>query len=55
MSQNFDIVDQLLYESEDPYVLLRAGYLQRRRAQIADEKGAIENLPDIFEEEAPAQ
>lgn len=52
-AENADLVDQLLYETEDPYVTLRAAYLQRRRAQIAGEEGAVENLPDIFDEEVP--
>jgi phospholipid-binding lipoprotein MlaA len=60
-SENFDLVDQLLYEAEDPYVTLRSAYVQRRRAQVAGDEGSIENLPDIFDEntppanEAPAQ
>ena len=55
-AENADLVDQLLYESEDPYVTLRAAYVQRRRAQLAGSEGALENLPDIFDEEtAPAE
>jgi phospholipid-binding lipoprotein MlaA len=61
-TENFDLVDQLLYETEDPYVTLRSAYVQRRRAQVAGDEGSIENLPDIFEDEgededeaAPAQ
>ena len=54
-SENADLIDQLLYETEDPYVTLRAAYLQRRRAQLAGAEGAVDNLPDIFDEEsAPA-
>lgn len=53
-NRNFDLIDELLYDSEDPYVTLRAAYLQRRRAQVAggDDPGA--RLPDIFDDEAPA-
>jgi phospholipid-binding lipoprotein MlaA len=51
-SDNADLVDQLLYETEDPYVTLRAAYIQRRRAMLAGEEGAVDNLPDIFDEEA---
>ena len=51
-TQNFDLIDELLYETEDTYVTLRAAYLQRRRAMAAGEEGEIENLPDIFDEEA---
>lgn len=55
-SRDADLIDQLLYETEDSYVTLRAAYIQRRRAQLAGREGAIENLPDIFEDEAePAQ
>lgn len=50
---NADLVDQLLYETADPYVTLRSAYVQRRRAQVArdDEEGVIGNLPDIFDDE----
>lgn len=51
-SENADLIDQLLYETEDPYVTLRAAYLQRRRAQIAGAEGAVDSLPDIFDDEA---
>jgi phospholipid-binding lipoprotein MlaA len=51
-NRNFDLIDELFYNTEDTYVTLRAAYLQRRRAQIAGEEGEIENLPDIFDEEA---
>lgn len=49
-AENFEIVDQVLYESEDSYVTLRAAYVQSRRARAA--RGAVdaENLPDIFAE-----
>lgn len=50
-NENFDLVDELLYNTEDAYVTLRAAYIQRRRAQVAGEAGAIENLPDIFDDE----
>ncbi len=51
-NENFDLIDELFYNTEDPYVTLRAAYLQRRRAMAAGERGAIENLPDIFDEES---
>ncbi len=53
-NRNADIIDEVLYNSEDSYVTLRSAYLQRRRSQSAGEEGAVDNLPDIFEEEAPA-
>lgn len=48
--ENADLVDQLLYETDDTYVTLRSAYVQRRRAQLAGSEGLIENLPDIFED-----
>jgi phospholipid-binding lipoprotein MlaA len=47
--RNKAVIDELLYESEDPYVTLRSVYLQRRRSQIAGEDAAADALPDIFE------
>lgn len=54
-NRNAEVIDELLYNSEDSYVTLRAAYLQRRRAQVAGREGVIENLPDIFDDEAPKQ
>lgn len=54
-NRNADLIDQVLYESVDSYVTIRSGYLQRRRAQIAGDDGAEDNLPDIFDDETPAQ
>lgn len=51
-ARNSDLIDELFYETEDTYVTLRAAYLQRRRAMAAGEEGEIENLPDIFDDEA---
>jgi phospholipid-binding lipoprotein MlaA len=54
-NRNADLIDDVLYESEDSYISLRTIYLQRRDALIAggDEAGAA--LPDIFDDdEAPA-
>lgn len=48
--ENFEIVDQILYESEDSYVTLRAAYVQVRRAQAARDGVDVESLPDIFAE-----
>ena len=52
--RHFEFIDEALYKSADPYVTLRAGYLQRRRAAIAGEEGAEQLLPDIFDDEAPS-
>jgi len=46
--RNGDLVDELLYESADPYISLRSVYLQRRRSEVAGEKAGAEALPDIF-------
>lgn len=50
-AENFDLVDHLLYETEDSYVTLRSAYVQRRRAQLAGSEGLIDSLPDIFDED----
>ena len=47
--RNGDLIDDLLYESEDPYISLRSIYLQRRRSEVAGEKDGAEALPDIFD------
>lgn len=49
-NRNADVIDELLYESEDSYVSLRSVYLQRRRAQVAGEAGGADVLPDIFDD-----
>ena len=50
--RNFELIDDLLYESEDPYVSLRSVYLQRRRSLVGGEEAGAEGLPDIFDEQA---
>ncbi|MEM6972548.1 MAG: VacJ family lipoprotein [Pseudomonadota bacterium] len=47
-STNFELVDELLYESADSYVTLRSVYLQRRAAQVGGDDAAV---PDIFDDE----
>lgn len=49
--RNKQIIDDLLYESANPYVSLRSVYLQRRRALVAGEEAGADALPDIFEPE----
>lgn len=44
---NFGLVDDILYESEDSYVTSRSGYVQARRRRVAGETTA-EQAPDIF-------
>lgn len=48
--RNADLIDELLYESEDSYVTLRSVYLQRRQSLVAG-GDSTEALPDIFDEE----
>lgn len=48
--RNFDLIDELLYESEDSYVALRTAYVLNRRARAAEGGVDVENLPDIFAE-----
>ena len=50
-TRNAAFVEAVLYEADDSYVTLRAGYLQRRRSQIAGED-STETVPDIFDDEA---
>lgn len=45
--ENAELIDQLLYETEDSYVAVRTGYVQSRRRQVAGE-ATDELLPDIF-------
>lgn len=44
-----EFIDQILYESADPYISLRSVYLQRRRALVAGDDAGAESLPDIFD------
>ncbi|MEM9144695.1 MAG: VacJ family lipoprotein [Pseudomonadota bacterium] len=48
---NADVIDEVLYESENSYVSLRAVYLQRRDALILGDAAADDALPDIFDSE----
>jgi len=47
-NSNKEAIDDIFYESDDSYVSLRAVYLQSRRAAVAGEDGAVDTLPDIF-------
>lgn len=53
--RNADLIDSALYESPDSYVTVRSAYLQRRRAQVAGDEGAVDNLPDIFDDAPESQ
>ncbi len=47
--RNGDLIDEVLYESADPYISLRSIYLQRRRSEVAGDEAGAEALPDIFD------
>jgi len=47
--RNKDVIDDVLYKSEDSYVSLRSVYLQRRRALVAGDTSGADALPNIFE------
>jgi phospholipid-binding lipoprotein MlaA len=47
-NQNFDLIDEIFYESEDSYVTLRSLYVQNRRRFVGGEEIDPESLPDIF-------
>ncbi len=47
--RNGDLIDDVLYESADPYISLRSIYLQRRRSLVAGDEAGAEALPDIFD------
>ncbi len=49
-AQNADLIDEVLYNSEDSYISLRTVYMQRRDAMILGD-AADEALPDIFDDE----
>ncbi|MFV0475540.1 MAG: VacJ family lipoprotein [Pikeienuella sp.] len=46
--ENADLLDQILYESEDSYLAARTGYVQARRRHVAGGESDVERLPDIF-------
>lgn len=46
--ENFELFDDIFYESEDSYLAARSGYVQSRRRQVSGE-ASEEDLPDIFE------
>lgn len=49
-SNNFELVDDLFYNTEDSYVVIRSLYVQNRRSVIAGNQIDPETLPDIFGE-----
>jgi phospholipid-binding lipoprotein MlaA len=53
-AENFEIIDDALYESEDSYVTVRTAYVLSRRRAVAAARGEdqTESLPDIFGDDA---
>lgn len=47
-NQNFDLIDEIFYDSPDGYVTLRSLYVQNRRRFLAGGELDPETLPDIF-------
>lgn len=47
--ENADIINDVLYASDDSYVTARTGYIQNRRRLIAGGETDTEALPDIFD------
>lgn len=47
--ENAELIDDVLYESEDSYVTARTGYVQSRRRFVSGETDT-DQLPDLFEE-----
>ncbi len=47
--ENADIINDVLYASDDSYVTARTGYIQSRRRLIAGGETDTEALPDIFD------
>jgi len=51
-NHNSELLDDLFYRSDDPYVSVRSIYLQRRRALVARDGNPADTLPDIFDDES---
>ena len=49
-NRNAVLIDDLLYNSEDSYVTVRASYIQNRRRQVAGGETDVDELPDLFSE-----
>ncbi|MEM7545810.1 MAG: VacJ family lipoprotein [Pseudomonadota bacterium] len=47
--ENAELINEVLYESEDSYITARTGYVQFRRRFVGGQD-STEALPDIFEE-----
>ena len=49
-NRNAALIDDLLYNSEDSYISLRASYIQNRRRQVSGGETDVDALPDLFSE-----
>jgi phospholipid-binding lipoprotein MlaA len=51
-AENMELIDDVLYDSEDSYVTVRTGYVLSRRAAAAEARGEAQpdTLPDIYAE-----
>ena len=47
-NRNAVLIDDLLYNSEDSYVSLRASYIQNRRRAASGGETDVDALPDLF-------
>lgn len=47
--ENAELIDEVLYESEDSYLTARTGYVQNRRARVSGGETDTEALPDLFD------
>lgn len=45
---NFEVIDQILYDSADSYVAARSAYVQNRRRSVAGDETSVDQVPDIF-------
>ncbi len=49
-NENSQVIDQILYESEDSYLAAQTAYIQLRRAQISGGERSDEDFVDIYAE-----
>lgn len=50
-NRNKGLIDDMLYRSEDSYVILRTAYIQNRRKRASGGETNVDDLPDLFGEE----
>ncbi|MEL7467567.1 MAG: VacJ family lipoprotein [Pseudomonadota bacterium] len=49
-NRNKQLIEEVLYRSEDSYVSVRTAYIQNRRRRAAGGETSIDDLPDLFSE-----